>query len=425
LLAAESRWLTAFHQESEVRMKKVELLAPAGSFEKLEVAVHYGADAVYIAGKDFSLRNFSGNFSEEELESAVDFAHARGVKVYVACNIFSRNHEQSAISDYLDRLGTMGPDAVIIADPGIVLEAAARIPDIPIHLSTQSNTTNYRSVRFWEKMGVSRVNMARELSLEEIREIADQSSVEIEAFVHGAMCISYSGRCLLSNYMTGRDGNRGECCHPCRWRYAVVEETRPGQYFPAEADGRGTYLFSSRDLCMIGHLPDLVGAGIDSLKIEGRMKGINYVASVVKTYREAIDRYYEDPPAFRLDGDWLRELDGISHRPYGTGFYFGRPDPPPPADIREKPETLQRFIGKVISGEAGGQTCLDVRNKFFRGEPVEVLTRKGPAREDRILGLFDGAGAPLEFARPNTSVNIVLEGVYEENDLIRRPGPAG
>jgi putative protease len=267
--------------------------------------------------------------------------------------------------------------------------------------------------------------MARELSLAEIRDIAGRSSIEIEAFVHGAMCISYSGRCLLSSYMTGRDGNRGECCHPCRWRYAVMEETRPGQYFPVETDGRGTYMFSSRDLCMIEHLPDLIGAGIDSLKIEGRMKGINYVASVVKTYREAIDRYYEAPSEFRVDEDWLRELDGISHRPYGTGFYFGRPDPPSPDDIRENPETPQRFIGKVMSSKGDGRTSLHVRNKFFRGESVEVLTRSGPAKADRILSLSDERGAPLECAQPNTTVAIVLKGAYEKNDLIRRLGPAG
>jgi putative protease len=402
-------------------MKKVELLAPAGSFEKLEVAVHYGADAVYLAGKEFSLRNFSGNFTEEALEAAIDFAHSRGAKVYVACNIFSRNNEQDAISAYLERLGRMGPDAVIVADPGIVQEASAIIPDIPIHLSTQANTTNYQSVRFWEKVGVSRVNLARELSLEEIRQIARSTGLEIEVFVHGAMCISYSGRCLLSSYMTGRDGNRGECCHPCRWRYSVMEETRPGQYFPVEEDSRGIYLFSSRDLCMLEHLPGLIDAGIHSLKIEGRMKGINYVASVIKTYREAIDLYYENPETYRVDDEWLRELDGISHRPYGTGFYFGRPVPPAPGELQEAPEIQQRLIGKVLLNQGGGHILLDVRNKFFRGEAVEVLTRKGPARADRILAIHDGDSVPVEFAQPNTRVTVALEGEYEENDLVRRP----
>ena len=404
-------------------MKKVELLAPAGSFEKLEIAVHYGADAVYVAGKDFSLRNFSGNFTLEELQAAVDFAHASGVKVYVACNIFSRNHEQTAISSYLDRLGIIGPDAVIIADPGIVLEAAARIPGIPIHLSTQANTTNYRSVRFWEKVGITRVNMARELSLNEIKDVADRSHLEIEAFVHGAMCISYSGRCLLSSFMTGRDGNRGRCSHPCRWKYAVMEETRPGRYFPIEEDQRSTYLLSSRDLCMIGHLPRLISAGIDSLKIEGRMKGINYVASVVKIYREAIDRYYQDPDAYAVEEDWLGELNGISHRPYGTGFYFGNPDPPLPDEAETSQETIQRLIGKVISNDGSGTVHLEVRNKFFKGEPVEVLTRNGPAGEDRIMELSDEAGRPIAFAQPNTRVTVTLKRMYEKHDLVRRPRP--
>ena len=399
----------------------MELLAPAGSYVKLEVAVHYGADAVYVAGKDFSLRNFSGNFTVVEVSAAVEFAHGRGVRVYVACNVFSRNQEQAVISAYLERLGAMGPDAVIIADPGIVLEAARRIPQVPIHLSTQANTTNFRSVQFWEKTGVARVNMARELSLEEIRGVAERSRVEIEAFAHGAMCVSYSGRFLMSSYMTGRDGNRGECCHPCRWKYAVVEETRPGEYFPVAEDGRGAYLFSSRDLCMIEHLPKLIETGIDSLKIEGRMKGINYVASVVKTYREAIDRYYDDPGNYRTAEHWLRELDGISHRPYGTGFYFGSPVPPPHGETGKASGTLQRLIGKVLSDTGDGRIRLDVRNKFHRGEPVEVLTRRGPARKDRILDLLGEDGEELAFAQPNARVTAVLEGGCEKNDLIRRP----
>ncbi len=402
-------------------MKKVELLAPAGSFEKLEIAIHYGADAVYVAGKDFSLRNFSGNFTLEELRAAVDFAHDNDVRIYVACNIFPRNFEQDALSSYLDKLGEIGLDAVIIADPGVVMEAAARIPTIPIHLSTQANTTNYRSARFWEKTGVARINAARELSLKEIEEIADRSTLEIEAFVHGAMCISYSGRCLLSNYMTGRDANRGKCSHPCRWRYAVMEETRPGQYFPIEEDDRGVFLFSSRDLCMIEHLPGLIGAGIDSLKIEGRMKGINYVASVVKVYREAIDRYYEDPGAYRVEEAWLRELDFISHRPYGTGFYFGAPKPPLPGEERETDETPQRLIGKVLTYTGSNRIQLDVRNKFFKEEPVEVLPQTGPARADKIVEISNADGRSVSFAQPNTRVNVTLQGIHGKNDLVRRP----
>lgn len=402
-------------------MKKVELLAPAGSFEKLEIAIHYGADAVYVAGKDFSLRNFSGNFTLEELRAAIDYAHDSGVKVYVACNIFSRNSEQAALSSYLDMLGAFGPDAVIIADPGIVMEAAARIPWIPIHLSTQANTTNCLSARFWEKAGVSRINVARELSLQEIEEIAGQSDIEIEAFVHGAMCVSYSGRCLLSNYMTGRDGNRGRCSHPCRWKYAVMEETRPGQYFPIEEDARGTYLLSSRDLCMIEHLPGLVGAGVDSLKIEGRMKGIHYVATVVKAYREAIDRYYEDPDAYRVEEAWLRELNAISHRPYGTGFYFGHPKPPSPGEDPSTDETLQRLIGKVLSNAGSSRIRVDVRNKFFKGEDIEILPRTGQPRPDRILEILGEDGRLIPFAQPNTQVRVTLRGMCGKNDLVRRP----
>ncbi|MBW2366874.1 MAG: U32 family peptidase, partial [Deltaproteobacteria bacterium] len=306
--------------------KRVELLAPAGSFEKLEIAVHYGADAVYLAGKDFSLRNFSGNFTLDELFQAVKFARKRNVKVYVACNTFPRNHEQRAIAEYLDQLEKIDPDALIIADPGVLREAGSRLPHVPIHLSTQANTTNYASARFWESMGVSRVNVARELPLREIKEIADRCRCEIEAFIHGAMCISVSGRCLLSSFMTQRDSNRGMCSHPCRWQYAVVEQRRPEKYFPVAEDTHGTYVFNSQDLCMLSHIPEMVAAGIDSLKIEGRMKSVHYVAATVKTYREAIDAFYDNPQTYQVDKRWVAELSGISHRLYCTGFYFEDPE---------------------------------------------------------------------------------------------------
>ena len=405
---------------SEALKKKVELLAPAGSFEKLEVAIHYGADAVYLAGKEFSLRNFSGNFTLEELADAIAFAHARGVKVYVACNIFPRNHEQKALASYLEKLGELSPDGVIIADPGVLLEAAVRLPGVPLHLSTQTNTTNYRSVQFWEKAGVSRINLARELSLSEVEEIVRESTAEIEVFIHGAMCISYSGRCLLSSFMTGRDANRGRCTHPCRWKYAVMEETRPGQYFPVEEDETGTYIFSSRDLCMIGHLPALIGSGVASLKIEGRMKSIHYTASVVKVYREAIDRYYADPEGYRVEEAWLKELDAVSHRPYSTGFYFGAPASPlPPEGVLTA--IPQRLIAKILSQGEAGTYLLDVRNKFFAEESVEVLTSRGPVRPDRILSLSDVAGGSLPLAQPNSRVRVALTGNYAPHDLIRRP----
>lgn len=401
---------------------KVELLAPAGSFEKLKIAIHYGADAVYLAGKDFSLRNFSGNFTPRELGEAIDYARARAVKTYLAVNIFSRNHEQPAIADYLAQAGDMGPDALIIADPGVLAAAREIVPHLPIHLSTQANTTNYNSALFWQGCGVQRVNVARELSLKDIREISERCTLEIEAFVHGAMCMSYSGRCLLSNFLNRRDSNRGMCSHPCRWRYAVLEETRPGQYFPIMEDDRGTYLLNARDLCMIDHLPDLITAGIDSLKIEGRMKGINYLASTVKVYREAIDAYYRDPASWETQPAWRHELTSISHREYSTGFYFDDPDQTTPNYTNSLPATIQTFLGKVIENMGKSRILLDTRNKIFAGETVEVLPARGPAKPERVMGIVDEAGESVPFAQPNSRVVITLGKDYAPNDLIRRPG---
>jgi U32 family peptidase len=400
--------------------KKVELLAPAGSLEKLKIAIHYGADAVYLAGKDFSLRNYSGNFSTEALYEAVGYAHSRDVKVYLAVNVFSRNHEQETIADFFSIAKDIGPDAVILSDPGVLMVARNRLPGLPIHLSTQANTTNYNSALFWQEFGVKRINVARELSLEEIREISNRCNMEIEAFVHGAMCISYSGRCLLSSFMTRRDSNRGMCSHPCRWRYAVMEETRPGKFFPiTEADGN-SYIFNSSDLCMIAHLPQMMDAGVDSLKIEGRMKGINYLASSVKVYREAIDAYYASPTDYTVDPEWLRELARISHRGYCTGFYFGDPDQIVPNYGNTLPPTIQTFLGIIRSVIGEQEVILDTRNKFFTGQFVEILPAKGAARKDRILFIRDEFGAALPFAQPNQIVRITMTGKYFPNDLIRR-----
>lgn len=400
--------------------KKIELLAPAGNFEKLEIAIHYGADAVYLAGKDFSLRNFSGNFTLDEMQSAVTFAHQKGVKVYTACNIYPRTFEEKAIAEYLHKIGEIGPDALIIADPGVFDQARQVIPQIPVHLSTQANTTSYQSVRFWENLGVKRVNLARELSLEEIKEIASCCLAEIETFVHGAMCISYSGRCLLSSFMTHRDSNRGMCSHPCRWKYSVVEELRPGLYHPLAEDDRGAYVFNSKDLCMIGHIPELMESGIASFKIEGRMKGINYLAATVKTYREAIDAYYEDPEGYCLQKEWLKELTQISHRNYCTGFYFQDPDTTCLNYENEKPSAINLFIAKVREKAGPQSVTIDVRNKIVKGDGVEVLTQKGPARPDRIREIIDLNGRPLPVAQPNSRVTIVLDNDYAPNDLIRR-----
>jgi putative protease len=401
-------------------VKKVELLAPAGSFEKLKIAIHYGADAVYLAGRDFSLRNYSGNFSTDALYEAVGYAHARDVKVYLAVNVFSRNHEQAAIADFFSIVKDIGPDAVILSDPGVLMVARKQLPRLPIHLSTQANTTNFNSALFWQEFGVKRINVARELSLAEIREISNRCDLEIEAFVHGAMCISYSGRCLLSSFMTRRDSNRGMCSHPCRWRYAVMEETRPGKYFPiTEADGN-TYIFNSSDLCMIAHLPEMMNAGIGSLKIEGRMKGINYLASSVKVYREAIDVYNESPTDYTVDPSWLRELAHISHRGYCTGFYLGDSDQIAPNYDNTLPPTVQTFLG-IIRGVRGDQeVILETRNKCFTGEFVEILPAKGAARKDRILSIRDEFGTELPFAQPNQMVWITTTGNYRPNDLIRR-----
>jgi len=399
---------------------RIELLAPAGNFEKLEIAVHYGADAVYLAGKDFSLRNFSENFTPEELEKALLLAREAGVKVYVACNIYSRNSEQEAISDYLKILAGIAPDAVIIADPGILSEARRIMPEMPLHLSTQANTTNFRAALFWKEMGVTRINTARELSLKEIEEIASLSDIEIETFVHGAMCISYSGRCLLSNFMENRDSNRGECCQPCRFRYSVVEETRPGRYMPVGEDSRGTYIFNSRDLCMIRHIPEMINAGISSLKIEGRMKGINYLASAVKIYREAIDSWYESPSEYNVKDEWIDELSRISNRGYCTGFYFGNMNETIPNYLDIKPATQRTFIGKVAGVDNGNAAVLVVRNRFFLNDPVDILRKKGPVKQDTIKRILDMEGNEVTAARSGSMVKVLLENECSENDLLRK-----
>lgn len=401
---------------------EIELLAPAGNFEKLEIAVHYGADAVYLAGKAFSLRNFSGNFTREEMGRAVAFAHQRGVRVYVACNVYSRNHEQARIASYLEQLGTVGPDAVIIADPGIFAAARRIIPEISIHISTQANTTSVGSAQFWRDLGATRVNMARELSLEEIRGIADGCDVEIEAFVHGAMCISYSGRCLLSSFMTRRDSNQGLCSHPCRFHYTLMEAKRPGQYYPIMEDDRGAYIFNSRDLCMIDHIPAMISAGIRSFKIEGRMKGVNYLASVVKVYREALDLCLAPRAGgpYTVRPDWKETLAGVNHRGYCTGFYLGDPEQvvpdydPPAVRIR------QDFAGKVLKRLSETDIILDVRNKITTGDSVQVFSVKGPPRPDVIRRIRTAAGETLPHAQPNSRPVVTLDRGGRANDLIHK-----
>jgi U32 family peptidase len=400
--------------------KKIELLAPAGNFEKLEIAIYYGADAIYVGGKNFSLRNFSGNFSEKELKEAIQYAHSRNVKVFVTCNIYPRNHEIASLKEYLNLLAKISPDAIIVADPGIFMLARTMAPGIDIHLSTQANTTNVESVRFWHQLGAKRINLARELSLSEIQAISHDSNIDIEVFVHGAMCISYSGRCLLSSFMTLRDSNRGMCSHPCRWKYAVVEESRQGQYYPVEEDIRGTYVFNSKDLCMIEHIPEMAVSGIDSFKIEGRMKGINYLASTVKVYREALDTYYQNPDTYKMKPHWRKELAKVGTREFCTGFNFGNPSETIPFYEADKSINHQLFVGKVLQTINHNKALVEVRNKVFKGEQVEILPQKGPSREDVILDMTASNGEKLEYAQPDSLITISFNHKCFANELLRR-----
>jgi putative protease len=409
-----------FQKAMPNKIRKPELLAPAGNFEKLEIAIHYGADAIYLAGKDFSLRNFSGNFTDEELIEAVQYAHDADVKIYLACNIYSRNHEQEKITSFLERVGRIQPDAIIISDPGIILLAQKIIPGIDIHLSTQANTTNFNSALFWQQLGIKRVNLARELSLDEISTVVKNAQIETETFIHGAMCISYSGRCLLSNVLSNRDSNRGLCSHPCRWKYAVVEELRPNEFHPIEEDSRGSYIFNSKDLCMIEHIPALMDAKISSLKIEGRMKGINYLASVVKTYRNAIDSYISDPKTYSVKEEWRRELFQVYHRAYSTGFYFGNSDEQFPNYENIHQGKIHSFIGKVLKTLSGKRYLVEIRNKINRNDTIEILTPRGAAMESAILELSDPEHNPIENAQPNTRAIIGMEHLCKPNDIVRK-----
>jgi len=399
---------------------KPELLAPAGNYEKLEIAVHYGAGDVYLAGKDFRLRNFSGNFTDTELVDAVAFAHRHHVKVYLACNIYSRNHEQEALQTFLTKIGQIGPDAIIISDPGILMLARQIIPHIDIHLSTQANTTNLSAVKFWHSMGVKRVNLARELSLTEIQDIAAGSEVETETFVHGAMCVSYSGRCLLSNVLSGRDSNRGLCSHPCRWKYSVVEELRPNEYHSLMEDNRGSYIFNSKDLCMIEHIPELVDANITSLKIEGRMKGINYLSSVVKAYREAIDSYVADPAAYETRTDWLAELFQVFHRDYCTGFYFDSPGESLQNFENIHEGKIHSFIGKIVQQMEDRQYLVGIRNKLCTGDTIEVLSPRGRPQKTIVLDLMDVDHNIIDCANPNTMTILTLDMPCQVHDIVRK-----
>jgi putative protease len=354
------------------------------------------------------------------MQAARNFTREKGVRMYVAVNIYSRSSEAQALADYLTSLRTVEPDGLIVADPAIFMQARKLLPHVPLHVSTQANTTNAGTARFWLDLGAARVNAARELTLEEIRRMAVESGIAVEAFVHGAMCIAYSGRCLLSGYLKKRESNRGMCCQPCRFHYTVMEETRPGQYFPIAEDPRGAYLFNARDLCMIEHLPQMIEAGICALKIEGRMKSIHYLAGVVKVYREAIDAWYNDPDAYRVQDRWIAELSAISHRGYCTGFYFGDPDQTA-ANLDDILAPGYRFVGKVIQRQVDGGARVLVKNKFFAGDLLDVLSPHGPTRRDRIARIVDEYGVAQPLAQPGTTVMVYLEAPLERLDLIRCP----
>ena len=408
-------------------MRKPELLVPASSLEVLKVAVIFGADAVYIGGEAFGLRAKAKNFSMEEMKEGIAFAHEHGVKVYVTANILAHNEDLNGVAEYFRELKEIRPDALIIADPAVFMLAKEICPEIERHISTQANNTNYGTYKFWYEQGAKRVVSARELSLKEIREIRDHipDDCEIETFVHGAMCISYSGRCLLSNYFTGRDANQGACTHPCRWKYYVMEEQRPGEYLPVFENERGTYIFNSKDLCMIEHIPELIEAGIDSFKIEGRMKTALYVATVARTYRKAIDDYLEDPALYEANMQWYREqISNCTYRQFTTGFFYGKPDTS--AQIYDSNTYVKEYtyLGIVGDHDEDGRYHISQRNKFTVGEQIEVMKPDGSNIETTVKAIFDEEGNAMESApHPQQSLWIDLGMPLERFDILRRQEP--
>ena len=406
-------------------MRKPELLVPASSLEVLKTAVIFGADAVYIGGEAFGLRAKAKNFSMEDMKEGIAFAHEHGVKVYVTANILAHNRDLEGVEEYFRELKEVKPDALIIADPG-VFEIAKRIcPEIERHISTQANNTNYATYHFWHTLGAKRVVSARELSMQEIKEIRANipEDLEIETFVHGAMCISYSGRCLLSSYFTGRDANQGACTHPCRWKYAVVEEKRPGEYLPVYENERGTYIFNSKDLCMIEHIPDLLDAGIDSFKIEGRMKTALYVATVARTYRKAIDDYLEDPKLYEEHMPWYRtQIASCTYRQFTTGFFYGRPDENTQIYDNNTYVKEYTYLGIVGEVDAEGRCRIEQRNKFSVGEQIEIMKPDGQNVEVTVKRILNEDGEEQESAQHSKQIlHVELEGGRAEAyDILRR-----
>ena len=405
-------------------MRKTELLIPAGSLDVLKTAVIYGADAVYLGGEAFGLRAKAKNFTNEEIKEGIAFAHAHGVKVYITANILAHNEDLSGVEAYFNELKEIRPDALIISDPGVFAIAKRVIPDMELHISTQANNTNYGTYLFWHELGAKRVVSARELSLKEIREIRDHipEDMEIESFIHGAMCISYSGRCLLSNYFTGRDANQGACTHPCRWKYSVVEETRPGEYMPVYENERGTFIFNSKDLCMIEHVPEMIEAGIDSFKIEGRMKTALYVATVARTYRKAINDYLESPEKYRANMEWYKEEIGkCTYREFTTGFYFGKPDSD--TQIYDNNTYVKNYVylGTVEEKDARGFARIEQKNKFSVGETIEIMKPDGRNISVLVKAMYTEEGEPVDSApHPKQVLYLDLGGEAERYDILRK-----
>ncbi|WP_425449581.1 peptidase U32 family protein [Dethiothermospora halolimnae] len=406
-------------------MNNIELLAPAGNLEKLKMAIRYGADAVYLGGEAFGLRAAAKNFTMEQIEEGLKFAHDRNKKVYVTLNIIPHNEDLEGLPEYVKELDNMGIDAVIVSDPGVVSIVRDVAPNMEIHLSTQANTTNYATANFWHKQGIKRIIVARELSLREIAEFVNKTpdDLDVEAFVHGAMCISYSGRCLLSNYMVNRDANRGECAQSCRWKYHLMEESRPGEYYPVYENERGTFIFNSKDLCMIEHIPELINSGIKSLKIEGRMKSPYYVATIVRAYRMALDNYLADPENYVYNNEWLKEIKKASHRDFTTGFYFDKPSDED--QLYESSSYIRNydFVGLVLDYDKENKIAkVEQRNRIFVGDEVEFF---GPQKEhfvQTIKQMWDHNKEEIDVApHPQQKIYIKVEKPVESFDMIRKP----
>ncbi len=403
--------------------RDIELLAPAGNLEKLKTAVLYGADAVYCGGYNFGLRAGADNFTLEDLQAGISYAHQHGSKVYLTLNMIPHNDDLAHLPEYLQELKDLALDAVIVADPGVFTLVKKYLPKMHIHISTQANNLNWASVNFWQEMGAERVILARELSQTEIEDIEAKTDTELEMFVHGAMCISYSGRCLLSNYLIGRDANRGDCAHSCRWKYHLVEEKRPDDYYPITENEQGTFIMNSRDLCLIEFLPEVIGTGVNSLKIEGRMKSVHYVATIINVYRQAIDAYLADPASYHFDPAWLEELEKVSHRSYTTGFFTGKPGP---AGQRYESASYLRsydFMGVVKSyDQAEKEALVEVRNKFFVNDLIEFAPPSQKPFSVTINYIIDQkTGEKIENApHPKQLIKLPVQTEVKPGTILRR-----